>query len=87
MTWVMSSRRVDRPRRYQFFIGAVKVAEVSFVKMSGQYRARLQMWDRNGTFDSMHLALKAMHEELNGPSPEDAKVGDEKWIRDDIDGQ
>lgn len=76
MSWIMSTKREERPVRYRFFIGQVQVAEVSFAGKTVLLRTMGERYsDEESSHTSMSEAMKEMHRLLNAPSPEGAKVG------------
>lgn len=70
MAWVMSTRRTERPVAYQFLIGDLQVAEVSF---AGSRAILSTMTDRTD-HPTMSDAMKEMHRRLNSPPAERERV-------------
>lgn len=65
--WVMTSQVVKSPWRLTFFIGAITVAEISFVAK----KPHLYMWHKNeGPFTTVSDAMKRMHQLLKLPPVE-----------------
>ena len=84
MPWVMSMLHEPAPahgggKSYKFYIGNLPIVTITFRKNGhGHWKCHANYADRLEIHDTMSLALKAMHERLNSPSPEGAVVGFKK---------
>lgn len=75
MAWVMSHTSEKAPTRYNWFIGAIKVAEIQYYKHRGAKPWILRAGGVQPTeHATMSEAMKKIHEHLNSPPPEEAVV-------------
>lgn len=78
--WTMSIlESVERPKAFHVFIGAVKIAEVTFNARASKWTTNLRLMRNDVSyelkeFESMSDALKELHRLLNSPPPEKGYV-------------